>query len=197
MVLVNKEAPYFSQKAVMVDSSIKDISLHDYKGKMVVLFFYPLNFTFVCPTEIIAFDKRIDEFIKRNVVVLGVSVDSIYSHIAWRETAINKGGIGKIRYPLISDITRKITKDYGILTPEGVALRGSFLIDRNGIVKHQVVNDLALGRNIDEMIRMVDALKHFEEYGEVCPAGWDESKKAFKPSQEGVSNFLEKEEKSL
>ncbi len=190
-VLVTQPAPDFTAKAVMPDNSMTDaFKLSSYRGKYVVLFFYPLDFTFVCPSEIIAFDHRLDEFKKRNVEVIGVSIDSHFSHLAWKNTPVQKGGIGNIQYPLVADISKEITKSYGILTGPGIALRGSFLIDKQGIVKHQVVNDLSLGRDIDEMLRIVDALQFTEEHGEVCPAGWNKGKAAMKGSTEGVAQYL-------
>ncbi len=189
-VLVTKEAPDFKATAVMADGSFQDISLADYRGKKVVLYFYPLDFTFVCPSEIIAFDHRMSEFEKRNTVVLGCSIDSHFTHLAWRNTDINEGGIGQINYPLIADIDKSIARDYDVLVNEAVALRGSFLIDEEGVVRHQVVNDLPLGRNIDEMLRMVDALDFHSKHGEVCPAGWQEGKDGMKASTEGVAEYL-------
>jgi peroxiredoxin (alkyl hydroperoxide reductase subunit C) len=192
MTLVTKQAPEFKATAVMGDNSFKEISLSDYKGKHVVLFFYPLDFTFVCPSEIIAFDKKLDEFKKRNVEVIGVSIDSEFTHLAWKNTPVEKGGIGQIKYPLVADITKQISKDYGILFNEAVALRGLFLIDKEGIVRHSVINDLPIGRSIDEALRVVDALQFVEEHGEVCPANWEKGKSAMKASPEGVAEFLAK-----
>jgi len=192
MTLVTKQAPEFKATAVMGDNSFKEISLSDYKGKHVVLFFYPLDFTFVCPSEIIAFDKKLDEFKKRNVEVIGVSIDSEFTHLAWKNTPVEKGGIGQIKYPLVADITKQISKDYGILFNEAVALRGLFLIDKEGIVRHAVINDLPIGRSIDEALRVVDALQFVEEHGEVCPANWEKGKSAMKASPEGVAEFLTK-----
>ncbi|MBF0143525.1 MAG: peroxiredoxin [Magnetococcales bacterium] len=190
-VLVAKPAPDFTATAVMPDNSFKnDFKLSDLKGKYVVLFFYPLDFTFVCPSELIAFDHRLDEFKKRGVEVVGVSIDSHFVHLAWKNTPVNKGGIGNVRYPLVADINKAIGRAYDMLTGPDIALRGSFLIDRNGIVQHQVVNNLPLGRNIDEMLRMVDALKFTEEHGEVCPAGWQHGKPGMKASTEGVAEYL-------
>lgn len=190
-VLVTQPAPDFTAKAVMPDNSFKDnFTLSSYKGKYVVLFFYPLDFTFVCPSEIIAFDHRLEEFKKRNVEVIGISIDSHFTHLAWKNTPVQKGGIGPIQYPLVADISKEITKSYGILIPPGLALRGSFLIDRQGIVRHQIVNDLSLGRDIDEMLRMVDALQFNEEHGEVCPAGWNKGKAGMKGSTDGVAQYL-------
>jgi len=189
-VLVTKEAPDFKAQAVMADGSFQEISLADYRGKKVVLFFYPLDFTFVCPSELIAFDHRMDEFAKRDVVVLGCSVDSHFSHLAWRNTSVENGGIGQVKYPIIADLDKNIARDYDVLLNESVSLRGSFLIDENGVVRHQVVNDLPLGRNIDEMLRMVDALSFHSKHGEVCPAGWEEGKKGMTASAEGVASYL-------
>jgi len=213
-VLVTKQAPDFTAVAVMGDNSFKeDFSLSDYKGKYVVMFFYPLDFTFVCPSEIIAFDHRLKEFEDRGVQVIGISVDSHFTHLAWKNTPVNDGGIGNIQYPLVSDLSKEIAADYDVLIGNesvmdddgevyhmlggDVALRGSFLIDKEGMVRHQVVNDLPLGRNIDEMLRMVDALQFHEEHGEVCPAGWDKSKKAMDASPEGVASYLASEADKL
>ena len=189
-VLVTKEAPAFTATAVMPDNSFQDISLADYRGKYVVLFFYPLDFTFVCPTEIIAFDHRLKEFTDRGVEVIGVSIDSHFSHFAWKNTPVNQGGIGNVQYPLVADISKQITRDYDLETGPGIALRGSFLIDKEGVVRHQVVNDLPLGRNIDEMLRLVDALQFHEEHGEVCPAGWQRGQDGMTGSGEGVAKYL-------
>lgn len=197
-VLVTKQAPDFTATAIMPDNSFKeDFRLSDYKGKYVVLFFYPLDFTFVCPSEIIAFDHRLEEFKDRGVEVIGVSVDSHFTHLAWKNTPVNQGGIGDIRYPLVADLSKNIAGDYDVLSGGEVALRGSFLIDKDGVVRHQVVNDLSLGRNIDEMLRMVDALQFHEEHGEVCPAGWDKGKKGMDASPEGVAEYLASEAESL
>jgi len=197
-VLVGKAAPDFTATAVMGDDSFKeDFILSAYRGKYVVLFFYPLDFTFVCPSEIIAFDHRLDEFTSRGVEVIGVSVDSHFTHLAWKRTPVNEGGIGRVRYPLVSDLSKSIAADYDVLLDAGIALRGSFLIDREGVVRHQVVNDLPLGRNIDEMLRMVDALQFTEEHGEVCPAGWNRGKKGMEPSPEGVAAYLAEEAETL
>ena len=189
-VLVTKEAPDFKAQTVMPDGSFQEISLSDYRGKNVVLFFYPLDFTFVCPSEIIAFDHRVAEFEKRGVVVLGCSVDSHFSHLAWRNTAVENGGIGPVKFGLVADLDKNIARDYDVLFNESIALRGSFLIDENGVVRHQVVNDLPLGRNVDEMLRMVDALDFHTTHGEVCPAGWQEGEAGMKPSAEGVASYL-------
>ncbi|MDD3462146.1 MAG: peroxiredoxin [Sulfurospirillaceae bacterium] len=191
-MLVTNKAPDFTATAVLGNNSIvDDFDLYENFGsKGTVLFFYPLDFTFVCPSEIIAFDKRLDEFTSRGINVIGVSVDSQFSHFAWKNTPINQGGIGQVRFPLVADITKKISRDYDILFNEGVALRGSFLIDKDGTVRHAVVNDLPLGRNIDEMIRMVDTMLFTNEYGEVCPAGWHKGDKGMTASTEGVAQYL-------
>ena len=190
-VLVTKAAPLFTANAVMPDNSIKaDFSLSSFQGKYVVLFFYPLDFTFVCPSEIIAFDHRLQEFKSRGTEVIGVSIDSHFTHLAWKNTPINQGGIGNVQYPLVADISKQITTDYDLLFGPGIALRGSFLIDKKGVVRHQVVNDLPLGRNIDEMLRMIDALQFTEEHGEVCPAGWNKGKPGMKGSTHGVAEYL-------
>ncbi|MBF0108397.1 MAG: peroxiredoxin [Magnetococcales bacterium] len=197
-VLVTKPAPEFTATAVMPDNSFKDdFSLASYKGKYVVLFFYPLDFTFVCPSEIIAFDHRLKEFKDRGVEVIGVSIDSHFTHLAWKNTPVKDGGIGNVQYPLVADISKDITKNYDLYFGPGIALRGSFLIDKGGIVRHQVVNDLPLGRNIDEMLRMVDALQFTETHGEVCPAGWDKKKPGMKASIQGVAEYLASHAKSL
>lgn len=198
-VLVGRPAPDFTAAAVMPNGSIKeDFKLSDLKGKYVALFFYPLDFTFVCPSEIIAHDHRVDEFKKRGVEVVGVSIDSQFTHYAWRETPVDKGGIGRVKFPLVADIKHEIQNAYGIAHPEAdVALRATFLIDRSGVVQHQVVNNLPLGRNVDELLRMVDALQFTEEHGEVCPAGWKKGDEGMKPTTEGVANYLAKHNKEL
>ena len=193
MVLVGKQAPDFTAAAVLGSGEIVDsFNFKEFtKGKEVVIFFYPLDFTFVCPSELIAFDKRFGEFQARGVEVIGISIDSQFTHNAWRNTAINDGGIGAVQYPLVADVKHEICKAYDVeLEGEGVALRGSFLIDKTGLVRHQVVNDLPLGRNVDEMLRMVDALQFHEEYGEVCPAQWTKDKAAMEATPEGVAEFL-------
>lgn len=191
-VLVGRQAPNFKADAV-VNGDFKEVQLSDYKGKKnVVLFFYPLDFTFVCPTELHAFQEKLAEFHKRDVEVLGCSIDSKFSHFAWLNTAKDQGGIAGVKYPLISDIHRTIARDYDVLSDGGVAFRGLFLIDKNGIVRHQLVNDLPLGRNVDEAIRLVDALAHHEKHGEVCPANWSAGKDAMKATKEGVSTYLAK-----
>jgi peroxiredoxin (alkyl hydroperoxide reductase subunit C) len=198
-VLVGKKAPGITAPAVMADGSINNsFSLSDYQGKYIVLFFYPLDFTFVCPTELIAFSHRIDEFESRGVQVFGCSIDSQFTHLAWRNTPVENGGIGPIKYPLIADIKHQICRDYDVeLDPAGVALRGSFLIDREGVVRHQVVNDLPLGRNIDEMLRMIDALQFHEKHGEVCPAGWKKGDQGMVADGEGVAAYLAEQASKL
>ena len=192
MVLVGRSAPDFTAAAVLGNGEIVDnFNLSSFiKGKSAVVFFYPLDFTFVCPSELIAFDHRLEEFKQRNVEVIGVSIDSQFSHNAWRNTPVNQGGIGPVGYTLVADLNHDICKAYDVESEGGVAFRGSFLIDKSGVVQHQVVNNLPLGRNIDEMIRMVDALQFFEENGEVCPAGWNKGKKGMKASTAGVAEYL-------
>ena len=193
MVLVTRQAPDFTSSAVLGNGEIVDnfnFKKH-IEGKAAVLFFYPLDFTFVCPSELIAFDHRYEEFKKRGVEVVGVSIDSEFTHNAWRNTPTENGGIGAVKYALAADVKHEIAQAYGIEHPEaGVALRASFLIDKNGVVRHQIVNDLPLGRNIDEMLRMVDALQFHEEHGEVCPAQWEKGKEGMKDSPEGVAKYL-------
>ncbi|MGL5006069.1 MAG: peroxiredoxin C [Plesiomonas sp.] len=193
MVLVAHQAPDFTASAVLGNGEIvNNFNLKQYiAGKTAVIFFYPLDFTFVCPSELIAFDHRIEEFKKRGTEVIGISIDSEFTHNAWRKTPVDKGGIGEVRYPLVADVKHEICRAYGVeLEAAGVALRGSFLIDTHGVVRHQVVNDLPLGRNIDEMLRMVDALQFHEEHGDVCPAQWEKGKKAMQASPDGVARFL-------
>lgn len=188
--LVTRPAPDFTAEAVMSNGQIKNFTLSALRGKYVLLFFYPLDFTFVCPTEIIAFDRQIEAFKARNVELVSVSVDSPYSHFAWKSTPTLQGGIGDIRYTMVSDITKQISRDYGVLLNEAVALRGLFLIDKEGIVQHQLVNNLPLGRSVDEALRMVDALQFFEKNGEVCPANWHEGEEAIQASNEGIAKYL-------
>jgi peroxiredoxin (alkyl hydroperoxide reductase subunit C) len=191
--LVAGQAPDFVATAVMGDDSLDEqFSLFSLRGKHVVLFFYPLDFTFVCPSEILAFDERLDEFHERGCEVVGVSVDSHYTHLAWRRTAVENGGIGKIRYPLVSDLKKNIARDYGVLFDDEVALRGLFLIDREGIVRHALVNDLPLGRNVDEALRILDALRFHEKHGDVCPANWKLGEEGMKPTSQGVVDYLSK-----
>lgn len=192
-VHVTKPAPDFTATAVMPDNSFNEkFSLSGLQGKYVVLFFYPLDFTFVCPSEIIAFDKKLAEFKSRNCEVVGVSVDSHFSHWAWKNTPVNKGGIGNIQYPLVADITKNIARNYGVLIDDAIALRGLFLIDKEGVVQHALVNNLPLGRNVDEAIRVIDALQFTEQHGEVCPANWNKGDDAMKPSADGVADYLTK-----
>ncbi len=191
-MLVTNKAPDFTATAVLGDNQIVD-NFNLYKNfgeKGTVLFFYPLDFTFVCPSEIIAFDKRLDEFKSRGVNVIGVSIDSQFSHFAWKSTPVNQGGIGQVRYPLVADITKQIARDYDVLLGNSVALRGSFLIDKDGTVRHAVINDLPLGRNIDEMLRMIDTMHFTNEHGEVCPAGWQKGDKGMKADTKGVADYL-------
>ena len=189
--LVTREAPDFTATAVMGDNSFDEaFTLSQFKGKYVLLFFYPLDFTFVCPTEIIAFDKHLDRFQERNCEIIGVSTDSHFSHWAWKNTDRKDGGIGPIRYPIVSDFTKQIAADYGVLLDAGVALRGLFLIDPSGVVRHSVINDLPLGRSVEEAYRMLTALQFTEEHGEVCPANWQEGADAMAPTAVGVANYL-------
>ncbi|MEN6450296.1 MAG: peroxiredoxin [Thermoguttaceae bacterium] len=196
--LVTKEAPDFTAQAVMPDNSFADVKLSSYRGKYVVLFFYPLDFTFVCPSEIIAFDAALAQFQKKNAQVIGCSVDSHYTHLAWKNTPRSQGGIGPIQYPLVSDLTKQISKSYGVLLEEaGVALRGLFLIDKQGVVRHALINDLPLGRSIDEALRVLDALRFHEENGDVCPANWHQGQEAMRPTAEGVASYLAKHGESV
>lgn len=190
--LVTQMAPDFTADAVMPNNEIKKLTLSSYRGKYVLLFFYPLDFTFVCPIEIIAFDKMLEQFKIRNTEVIGVSIDSQFSHFAWKQTPPEKGGIGNIRYPLVSDITKQIARDYGVLLNDSIALRGLFLIDKQGVVRHQLVNDLFLGRSDDEALRLIDALQFFEEHGEVCPANWHKGEDAIEQSAAGIAAYLSK-----
>ena len=190
--LVTKEAPDFAAQAVMADNTFSELKLSSYRGKHVVLFFYPLDFTFVCPSEIIAFDHALARFKEKNAEVIGVSVDSHFTHLAWKNTPREKGGIGNVLFPIVSDITKEIARSYGVLVNESVALRGLFLIDKEGIVRHALVNDPSLGRNVDEALRMLDALQFTEKHGEVCPANWREGEEAMKPTAEGVASYLAK-----
>lgn len=188
--LVQKTAPEFTAEAVMPDGSFKNISLSDYKGKYVVLFFYPLNFTFVCPSEILAFNQAQEEFEKLGVQLLAVSVDSKFSHSAWRRTPLDQGGIGPVKFPLISDTCHTLSKSYGVLLEQGIALRGLFIIDKNGVVRSEVIYDLPLGRSVEETLRVIDALEFIEKHGEVCPANWKKGKKGMAATHEGVSSYL-------
>lgn len=199
-ILVGKTAPDFTAAAVLGNGEIKDeFNLHtEIKGKYGILFFYPLDFTFVCPSELIAVDNRVEELEKRNTLIMGVSIDSQFTHNAWRKTPVANGGIGEVRYPLIADVNHQICQAYGVEHPTAhVALRGAFIIDRNSVVRSQIVNDLPLGRNVDELIRLIDALEFHEQHGEVCPAGWTKGKTAIKPTTEGIATYLATEAAGL
>lgn len=191
MSLVTNPAPDFTATAVMPDGTFnEEFSLSALQGKYVLLFFYPLDFTFVCPTEIIAFDRKLAEFAARDCQVVGVSVDSQFSHWAWRNTPLDQGGIGEVGYPLVADLSKQIARDYGVLFGDAVALRGLFLIDKAGVVRHSVINDLPIGRSVNEAIRTLDALRFHEQHGDVCPANWEEGEDAMNPSAEGVASYL-------
>jgi peroxiredoxin (alkyl hydroperoxide reductase subunit C) len=190
--LVTKQAPDFTAEAVMGDNSFGEITLSSYRGKYVILFFYPLDFTFVCPSEILAFNRQLKELKEKNCEVIGVSVDSKYTHLAWKKTPIEEGGIGDIQYPLVQDLTKSISRSYGILFEESVALRALFMIDPNGTIRHALINDLPFGRNVEEANRMLDAIQFYESYGEVCPANWRQGEEAMKPTAEGVADYLSK-----
>ena len=197
-VLVTKEAPDFISSAILADGSIvEDFQLSKFKGKKIVLFFYPLDFTFVCPSEILAHHKRAKAFDQRDTAIIGVSIDSKHTHNAWRNTQVNDGGIGSIDFPLVSDMNHSIMSSYGITHPEGTALRASFLIDENFVIRHQVVNDHPLGRTVEEMIRMVDALDFHTENGEVCPAGWNKGEDGMQENAESVAEYLSKNANNL
>jgi peroxiredoxin (alkyl hydroperoxide reductase subunit C) len=190
-VLIRQQAPAFSATAVLADDSFHDdFSLEAFRGRYVVLFFYPFDFSFVCPSEILAFDHKLDEFKRRDCEVVGVSVDSHYTHLAWKKTPMDDGGIGPIQFALVSDLNRKIARDYGVLVDDAVALRATFLIDREGVVRHQVVNDLDMGRNVQDTLRTLDALRHVQTKGEVCPANWEEGKAGMKATPAGVAKYL-------
>ncbi len=190
-ILVGKQAPDFTAVAVQRDQIIETFTLSEFKGQYVVLFFYPLDFTFVCPTELHAFSERLKEFEERNTKVIGVSIDSHFSHLAWLNTPRSKGGIQGVEYPIVSDLNKTISKDYDVLVEgAGIAYRGLFLLDKDHVVRHQVVNDLPLGRNVSETLRMVDALQFTEKHGEVCPANWNQGAKSMKPTQEGLEEFF-------
>lgn len=190
--LVTQQAPDFTAEAVMPDNSFAPLSLSSYQGKYVYLLFYPLDFTFVCPSEILAFNKKLDEFKKRNCEVITVSIDSKFTHLAWKNTKLEDGGIGNVQFPMVEDLTKQISRDYGILLGDKVALRGLFLIDPKGAVRHCVINDLPLGRSVDEALRMLDALQFTDTHGEVCPANWQQGDEAMKPTAEGVASYLAK-----
>jgi len=191
--LVTKPAPDFKAQTVMPDNSFAEKSLSDLRGnKYAVVFFYPLDFTFVCPSEIIAFDKKLDEFKKRDCEVIGISVDSHFTHLAWKMTPPDKGGIGQVKFPLVADLKKQIAEAYGVLFDGAVALRGLFLIDKAGVVRHALINDLPLGRNVDEALRILDALQFTEKHGEVCPANWRQGEDGMKPTADGVASYLAK-----
>jgi peroxiredoxin (alkyl hydroperoxide reductase subunit C) len=191
--LIAKEAPDFTAWAVMEDNEINpEFKLSSYKGKYVILFFYPLDFTYVCPTEILAFNEKLEEFKKRDAEVIGVSIDSVHTHRAWKKTPLEKGGIGPIKYPLVSDLTRSIGRAYDVLLDDAVAVRALFLIDREGIIKHVTLNEDALGRNINETLRTLDALRHYDKHGKVCPANWEEGGESLDRSTESVVDYLSK-----
>ena len=192
--LIGKKAPDFKATAIMGDNSVNEnfVLSKFLSGKKGIVFFYPLDFTFVCPSEIIAFDKKLEEFKKKNTEVIGISIDSHFSHLAYKNTNIDNGGIGNIKYPLISDITKDISRSYDVLINQSIALRGTFLIDEDFVIRHQVVNDLPLGRSVDESLRMVDALDFHQKHGEVCPANWKPGKATIKPNTEGIKNYLSK-----
>lgn len=198
-VLVGKPAPDFKATAIMPDNSInEDFSFSKYiKGKIGVVFFWPMDFTFVCPSEIIAFSHRLEEFKKRNAVVAGVSADSHFVHLAWKNTPVNQGGVGDIQFPMVADCTRSIARDYDVLINDSVALRGTFLIDQKGIVRHQIINDLPLGRDVDELLRVMDALLFYQENGDVCPAGWHKGQKAIHADPKGIAEYLAENAQSL
>ncbi|MEM7589417.1 MAG: peroxiredoxin [Myxococcota bacterium] len=190
--LIQKPAPDFRAEAVLPNGDFGEIELASFRNnKYVLLFFYPLDFTFVCPSEIIAFSNQAEAFEQRDVQLIGVSVDSKFSHLAWRQTPLKQGGIGEVRFPLVADITKEISRDYGVLIDESVALRATFLIDKEGVVRHATFNDLPLGRNVQESLRMVDALQFTEKNGEVCPAGWTQGKAAMQPTTQGVAQYLQ------
>ena len=192
-VLVTKPAPEFTATAVMPDNTFNEkFSLADYKGKYVILFFYPLDFTFVCPSEIIAFDKQLAKFKEKGCEVIGVSIDSHFTHLAWKNTPREKGGIGDVQYPLVADLKKQISRDYGVLIADAIALRGLFLIDKDGVVRHALVNDLPLGRSVEEALRVLSALQFHEKHGDVCPANWREGEEAMKPTAAGVASYLAK-----
>ncbi len=200
MSLIGQKAPDFTAAAVMANGEINNqFQLHKaIEKKFGIVFFYPLDFTFVCPSELIAINNRIEEFEKRNTVIIGVSIDSQFTHAAWRNTPVESGGIGPIRYPLVADVNHRICQAYGVEHPTAhIALRGAFIIDKQGIVRSQIINDLPLGRNVDELLRLIDALEFHEKHGEVCPAGWTKGKSGIKPTSEGIAAFLASEAEQL
>lgn len=190
--LVTQQAPDFTADVVMPDNSFAQVSLSSYKGKYVYLLFYPLDFTFVCPSEILAFNKKLDEFKKRNCELLSISIDSKFTHLAWKNTKVEDGGIGQVQFPMVADLNKQISRDFGVLLGDVVALRGLFLIDPKGVVRHCVINDLPLGRSVDEALRMLDALQFTDTHGDVCPANWKQGDEAMKPTAAGVASYLAK-----
>lgn len=199
-VLVGRKAPDFTTAAVLANGEINgQFNLHkEIEKKYAIIFFYPLDFTFVCPSELIALNNRMEEFKQRDTIVLGVSIDSQFTHSAWRNTPVANGGIGPVQYPLIADVNHQICQAYGVEHPTAhVALRGAFVIDKQGVVRSQIVNDLPLGRNVDELLRLIDALEFHEKHGEVCPAGWTKGKAGMKPTSEGVASYLAAEATQL
>ncbi|HLO77390.1 MAG TPA: peroxiredoxin [Magnetospirillum sp.] len=197
--LVTQTAPDFTAPAVMPNNEINPaFNLKSYlAGSYGLVFFYPLDFTFVCPSEILAHDHRLAAFAEKGVKVVAVSVDSHFTHLAWKNTAVDKGGLGNVQFPMVADLTKSIAKSYGVLINDAVALRGTFLIDKNGVVQSAHVNNLPLGRNVDEALRLVDALQFHEEHGEVCPAGWQKGKAGMQASPEGVAKYLASHGKDL
>jgi len=190
-MFIQKPAPIFEAEALMPNGSFDKISLNKFKNKnYVLLFFYPLDFTFVCPSEIIAFSKRVKKFREKNCEIIGISIDSKFTHKAWVDTPLNKGGVGKIDFPLISDLDKNISRNYNVLINESISLRATFLLDKSGIIRHYSVNDLPIGRNVDEYLRILDALQYIEKYGEVCPAGWTKGAEAIKTTSDGIKEYL-------
>lgn len=199
-VLVGRKAPDFTCPAVLADGQIKEAFTFSkaISGKYALVLFYPLDFTFVCPSELIALDHRIPQFQERNVEVISVSIDSHFTHLAWRNTPVNKGGIGPVKFTMVADIKHTLMETYGVVHPEaGVAMRGAFIIDKSGVVRSQIVNDLPLGRDMDELLRLIDALQFSENHGEVCPAGWEKGKPGMTPNPEGVANYLSQNKETL
>lgn len=191
--LIRQLAPDFSAEAVLPDNTIiNNFKLSEFKGKYVMLLFYPLDFTFVCPTEILAFNEKLDDLKSRDTELIGISVDSVYTHLAWKKTPINEGGIGNVNFTLVSDIKKEIATNYGVLINGEIALRALFLIDREGIVRHCVINDTPFGRSVNEAIRMIDALRHYDKFGKLCPADWQEGKESMVGSTDGVIDYLSK-----
>jgi peroxiredoxin (alkyl hydroperoxide reductase subunit C) len=191
--LIRQSAPDFSAEAVLADNTIvSNFKLSDFRGKYVILLFYPLDFTFVCPTEILAFNEKLEDFRSRDTELIGISVDSVYTHLAWKKTPVNEGGIGNIAFTLVSDLKKEIATNYGVLIDGEKALRALFLIDKEGIVRHCIINDTPYGRNVNEALRMVDALRHYDKYGKLCPANWEEGKESMEDSTDGVIDYLSK-----